>query len=542
MKKYLIFYSSIAACVLFAGPLKAQFTGALSYHAPRKWQGVDLKQFFGSNSNSSFGASALGSCTSCVYNVAAGWFAAYSCTTCVYTVAVGVSAAYFSNASNSVAVGSSALELGESFSTAVGYLAMKNSHSATGYNTAVGTQALFGDPSGSTGTYNTALGAIALLNNSTGSDNVAVGYEALYSNTTGNYNNASGLVCLYSNTTGNGNVGDGLGSLNSNTSGSNNTGIGFSSMTTNTTGTYNTGLGYGANVGSGALTNATALGFDAVVSSSNQVVIGSTAVTSIGGYAPWSKFSDGRFKKNIQPNVPGLAFINKLSPVTYTLDVAGIEARLHRNEPAMHGGGGMDVGKNVQDDPVMKQAMQEKAAIIETGFIAQDVEKAASAVGYAFSGVDKPKDAEQSFYGLRYSDFVPPLVKSVQELSAANDSKDSVINALQTQVDSVQTQINELRALVMGQKSALSGASLDQNAPNPFNGSTVIGYSLPAGVSSAQLQITDATGKIVSTIPLSGSGRSSVTADAAGLASGTYQYSLVVNGKLVSTKQMVLVR
>ena len=541
MKKYLIFYSSIAACVLFAGPLKAQFTGALSYHAPRKWQGLDLKQFFGTT-NTFLGAGALVNCTNCGYNVAVGWVALYSCTTCQYSTAIGDSAGFSSNQSNSVAIGSSALKVGEPNSTAVGYQAMEYSQSSTGYNTAVGTQALAGVANSTTGSGNSAFGALALQTNTVGNDNVAVGYEALYSNTSGNYNNASGVVSLYSNTVGNNNVGEGLGSLNSNSRGSNNTGIGFASMSTNTTGTYNTGLGYESNVGSSGLTNATALGFDAVVSSSNQVVIGSTAVTSIGGYAPWSKFSDGRFKKNIQPNVPGLAFINKLSPVTYTLDVAGIEARLHRNEPAMHGGGGIDVGKNVQDDPVMKQAMQEKAAIIETGFIAQDVEKAASAVGYAFSGVDKPKDAEQSFYGLRYSDFVPPLVKSVQELSAANDSKDSVINALQTQVDSVQTQINELRALVMGQKSALSGASLDQNAPNPFNGSTVIGYSLPAGVSSAQLQITDATGKIVSTIPLSGSGRSSVTADAAGLASGTYQYSLVVNGKLVSTKQMVLVR
>ena len=49
-----------------------------------------------------------------------------------------------------------------------------------------------------------------------------------------------------------------------------------------------------------------------------------------------------------------------------------------------------------------------------TGFIAQDVEKAANAIGYDFSGVDKAKN-ENDFYGLRYSEFVVPMVKAIQE-------------------------------------------------------------------------------------------------------------------------------
>ena len=49
-----------------------------------------------------------------------------------------------------------------------------------------------------------------------------------------------------------------------------------------------------------------------------------------------------------------------------------------------------------------------------TGFIAQEVEKAAHEVNYNFSGVGKPKD-ENGIYSLRYSEFVVPLVKAVQE-------------------------------------------------------------------------------------------------------------------------------
>ena len=37
-------------------------------------------------------------------------------------------------------------------------------------------------------------------------------------------------------------------------------------------------------------------------------------------------------------------------------------------------------------------------------------------MGYDFSGVDAPKN-DKDIYGLRYSEFVVPLVKAVQELN-----------------------------------------------------------------------------------------------------------------------------
>ncbi len=59
------------------------------------------------------------------------------------------------------------------------------------------------------------------------------------------------------------------------------------------------------------------------VNASNVVEIGNSSVTNIGGTVGWTVYSDGRFKKNIQPNVPGLSFITQLTPVTYTFDVRG---------------------------------------------------------------------------------------------------------------------------------------------------------------------------------------------------------------------------
>ena len=595
--------AEVFAALIFCGnSLSAQnlvpgggHTGLQAYKKPQVWHGLDLKQFWGSD-NTAIGSGALAACTSCYQNVAdgfnalnkltTGWGntgvgdAALSlATTSSSNTAVGWAALDVSTANNNTAVGYAAMEanttggnntavgsgaLGaetggnntaigtgtmansftESYSTALGSSAMSYSNSSAGYNTVMGYQALYGaggvmGGTESTGGYNVVAGAKAMYANTTGMENVALGYEALYENTTGQNNVATGILSAYSNTEGLYLVAEGFGAMYENTTGMANTAVGVEALYYNTTGNYNTGLGFLAGPGTGALTNTTALGYNASVSSSNAVVVGNSSVTTIGGYANWTNFSDGRYKKNIQSNVPGLAFINKLNPVTYTLDVAGIESKLHPGKPNLQ-------GRTVaEDDAVMKQAQQEKAAVVYTGFVAQDVEKAADSLNFAFSGVDRPKDVNASFYGLRYGDFVPPLVKAVQELSAGSDRKDSAINVLQLKYDSLQTQVTELRAMFAAFKaSAMSGASLDQNVPNPFNGSTVIGYSLPKGASSAQMQITDETGRVLAFIPLStvSGGKKTLTADVSGYAAGTYAYTLIVDGKVVSTKQMISVR
>ena len=68
----------------------------------------------------------------------------------------------------------------------------------------------------------------------------------------------------------------------------------------------------------------------------------------------------------------------------------------------------------------MRRAYAEKEKMIWTGFIAQDVEEAAQKSNFNFSGVDKPRN-DSGVYGLRYAEFVVPLVKAVQELSVQND-------------------------------------------------------------------------------------------------------------------------
>jgi hypothetical protein len=261
-----------------------------------------------------------------------------------------------------------------------------------------------------TGRYNIANGYYALYWNTTGSYNVANGYYALRDNSSGNSNVANGHNALRENTTGFGNTALGDAALVWNTTGYNNTAIGDDALIWNTTGTYNTAIGYMASVHSNNLTNATAIGNHANVDASNKVMIGNDNVTWIGGHSTWHNTSDGRFKKDVKEDVPGLAFITKLRPITFHFDMDKLKIYL-----------------NTPDSLRDKKGEARKERITYAGFIAQEVEEAANEVGFNFSGVDKPRH-DKGLYSLGYAEFVVPLVKAVQE-------QQEMIEQLQKQIE-----------------------------------------------------------------------------------------------------------
>jgi len=377
------------------------------------------------------------------------------------------------------------------------------------------------------GNSNTALGAFALMSNNNLSNIVGIGDSALYYLNSGNgHCTALGSKAGWQNTTG-----------------SNNTYVGYHAGNTVTTGSSNTIIGYGADISDGSFSNATALGNLAVANASNKVRIGNSSVTSIGGQVSWTTGSDERIKTNIKQNVPGLKFINLLKPVTYNYDVD--------KEDAINS----IASKEKQAGKYDIQKMQ------FTGFLAQEVEKAAKQIDYNFSGVDVPKN-DKDIYGLRYSDFVVPLVKAVQELSRMNDNKNAEIDSLKQQNVNLQKQFADLKNLVLyiQQKQqqcspcnniASTGtvqqiniildntASLEQNIPNPFTNTTTIAYNLPQKFSSAQIIITDRNGKQLKQLTLGNAAKGTININASTLAAGAYNYALYVDGRLIDSKQMI---
>ncbi len=138
------------------------------------------------------------------------------------------------------------------------------------------------------------------------------------------------IKTLMHNITGSGNTADGLQALLYNAVGNYNTANGFYALLSNTTGSNNTALGFATDLNNGDYSNTTLLGSSSVGTASNQVRIGNQSVQSIGGYTDWTNISDGRVKKNIKQNVPGLAFINKLNPITYNLDLIAADKIIQR--------------------------------------------------------------------------------------------------------------------------------------------------------------------------------------------------------------------
>jgi hypothetical protein len=301
-----------------------------------------------------------------------------------------------------------------------GYLAGYSN--TTGYdNTAVGFYSLY---SNTTGQGNTATGSLSLEINKIGSYNTANGYTSLMRHINGSYNTAMGYGSLSGDTSGKYNTALGSKSLFQNSLGSFNTAVGYAALYTNGTGTFNTAIGYGAK-GDYTTINSTAIGYNATVNADNKVRIGNSAVTVIEGQVPFTTPSDGRFKYQVQEDVKGLAFILQLRPVTYQFDGKKFDAQLSSSTAN---------NESLKVPDAMLASYNEAADIRRSGFIAQEVEKAATVSGYNFSGIIKPK-TEHAYYSLSYEAFVVPLVKAVQEQ--------------QVLIDNLQKRLGKLEQLVI---------------------------------------------------------------------------------------------
>lgn len=311
-----------------------------------------------------------------------------------------------------------------SVNTANGYLALNQN--VTGWaNTATGA---YGLQSNISGLENTGDGYAALSGNKTGYDNTSMGAWAMWTNIVGIHNTAVGAYAASSNIGDYASYNTAIGSeaLAGTTNSQYNTAVGYSAGARHDMGYNNTILGANCDVNNAGLYNCIAIGQGVICTASSQARIGNLYTNSIGGYASWTNFSDGRYKKDAQDDVKGIDFIMRLRPVTYRLDITALSNKLNESP-------------GTEMDSTSRLAIKEKESIRFSGFVAQDVEKAASASGYDFSGVDKPKN-ENDYYGLRYSDFVVPLVKAVQELNKKVETLNMVIEDLQKRLIALEQQ------------------------------------------------------------------------------------------------------
>lgn len=167
----------------------------------------------------------------------------------------------------------------------------------------------------------------------------------------------------------------------------------------------------------------------------------------------------------------------------------------------------------------------EKASKDNYGFLAQDIETILPEIVFTENDSIGTKS-------INYNALIPILVKAVQE-------QQKMIEELMKSDLSDESQIKSLSADV-DETLSLSNAFLSQNHPNPFDQNTVVDFYITKEVKKAILNIYDLQGKQIKSMLIPDREKSNVVIEGNTLVPGVYYYSLIIDGKEVSTKKMIL--
>ncbi len=257
--------------------------------------------------------------------------------------------------------------------------------------------------------------------------------------------------------------------------------------------------------------------------------------------------SDQKLKQNIRDFTSALDIINKLKPKQYEFRQDGNYKLMNLPQGSHFGLIAQDVEKVLPDlvnDTKFETAMAQPQSIEAALPQAQE------------SGKTETQSEILEFKALNYTELIPVLIKGIQELNdelkpeirnlkSENDELKSEIRNLLAGQASLKSEIDKLKSAIPSGNSlstSLSSASLVQNVPNPFTNATTIKYTLPSKFTSAQIIITDKNGKQLKQLNISDNGNGTLHVDASTLSSGTYHYSLVIDGKIITTKQMMVIK
>ena len=251
--------------------------------------------------------------------------------------------------------------------------------------------------------------------------------------------------------------------------------------------------------------------------------------------------SDQQFKTHIDSIQNALSIIKKLKPTTYYLDSIN------------------PYGLNFSSKK-------------QYGFIAQDVQRVlpdlvtAAHKPATIDSLGNQKTQAVDYVALNYTEFIPLLMRGIQEQSKTIDSlktkttnQDSINKSLQNQINALSdminaccsshrtTQNNNTSTPTIGNSissmdvklSDVQAIVLDQNVPNPFAEQTTINYFLTDDVNKAQMLFYNASGTLIKSVELTQRGQGQLNVFAQDLTNGMYTYTLVVDGNIFATKKMV---
>ena len=379
--------------------------------------------------------------------------------------------------------------------------------------------------SNTTGLQNTFLGYGAGQANTTGLYNTFVGYKSGIKNTTGGSNAFCGDLTGDNNITGIQNVfvGARAGVVSTD---SNNTFLGYSSGSQITTGINNTFIGANSDAISSNVSNSIVIGNICIIDQSNAIRLGNSSVNKIGiGRSPastnimdfqattaklttggvWTNASDRKLKNNFQ-DLDANDILNKVSQLHIQ--------RWHY--------------------------IADRDATTHIGPVAQDFHQ-------LFGVGDDTTISTIDPSGV--------ALLAIQALTEKDKQKDQAIARQQDQIDELKETFAQMQTSLAeccmnyqnsNQQAKNSndeeGARLEQNVPNPFSSNTTIKCYLPTTARSATITISSLDGKELKSFPLSNPGINEITINGGTLPVGDYLYTLVIDGKKMDSKKMMLTR
>ena len=150
---------------------------------------------------------------------------------------------------------------------------------------------------------------------------------------------------------------------------------------------------------------------------------------------------------------------------------------------------------------------------------------------------DLVMEGQDGYLAVNYTELVPLLIRSIQELKAELDEvkqKDADVKLARA------ASFEDEDPTAIGDATAIPAvATLAQNTPNPFSERTTIRFTLPENAKNAYIYIFDMSGKMQKQIPVTPD-MQSITIEGYELRAGMYIYSLVIGGQEIQTRRMIL--
>ena len=136
---------------------------------------------------------------------------------------------------------------------------------------------------------------------------------------------------------------------------------------------------------------------------------------------------------------------------------------------------------------------------------------------------------------------------------ATDVASSPLVTDMQNQIAELKNQVQELRSLLTSKVPLTTAEAANLNAesstwlsgiyPNPANTAATIENSLPAGAGAAVCQVYSVGGQPITSIVLpASSGKNQVQLTTSQLPAGMYICTLVVNGKVLDSKSLAIVR